>query len=606
MASAKYAELKQKNGPPKIRPVAKFVPRPTPPRAPSPPPPDPSYKLDDVFTTSEEPPRPSLLSNVPSTSSASTSSSISESLAKRKRLAAAKRTGSGTKPKTKPAAVDLVVASNPMNNPLDDLLVPLGPAKKQKLSSAAGTSSSFSSSSSKPDSAPFQKEAEKHRDQVQAKRANTDISKLENKPNLMLKSQADKNAQREDPEDVPLRKKPGAHVKPGSKSKSSSLITSRQAASTSRSYSNSPTPPPVDHVRKLPTPSPIPDYAQSVVPTPFTASTSKSKPTISAPPSDSHLHSRYAPDISGSERLNIWSIVYPMLKWNPSWLKEAMKANEPPPVVDRPQPIEHLKPFYEFFCEYHEIMHSPILFEMWESVLRDFREREQNRNNNKLFDRKLVMTGVETIADDERLWKINCEYLCEDSPFVVIPQEGDFVQVEVPTLQHESATHPSFAWVDTMEKIRIRKEMHVHPMLESMYGKSVWVGGKQTGLNVKLGIIIHKYLDTSVDVFKPLPCRILSSLISSIRQYQGLVVSPRSVLLPHILKPHDPEVFLPSLPPTPFKTTATDSSYNPSQTKAIQVSVNVMFQSTSAPKILLLQGPPGTGKSHTVRCICKY
>ena len=150
-----------------------------------------------------------------------------------------------------------------------------------------------------------------------------------------------------------------------------------------------------------------------------------------------------------------------------------------------------------------------------------------------------------------------------------------------------------------------RKDMTVHPMLQSLYGKAVWMAGKQTALQIRIGIIIHSYADTSVDVFKPLPCRILSSLIASIRQYQGLVVSPRSILLPHILKPHDPDVFAPSLPPTPWKSTATDSTYNPSQTKAIQVSVNVMFQSSAAPKILLLQGPPGTGKSHTVRCFCR-
>ena len=289
-----------------------------------------------------------------------------------------------------------------------------------------------------------------------------------------------------------------------------------------------------------------------------------------------------------------------MLIWNPSWLKEAAKANDPPPVVVRPQPIEDLKPFYDFFFEYHEIMHSPILFEMWESVKKGF----QN-NNNSSFNQKLVMTGIETVADDERLWKINCEYLCVDSPSVVIPKEGDFVQVEVPTRQPESATHSSFAYVNASDRIRIRKETRLHPSLTAMYGKYAWVGGKQTASRVKLGIIIRKYNNNnnnqmSVDVIKLLPCRVLCSLISSIRQYDGLVASPRSPLLPHILKPHDPEVFLPSLPPTPFKTTAADSDYNPSQAKAIQSSVNAMFQ--SAPKILLLQGPPGTGKSHTVGC----
>ena len=160
--------------------------------------------------------------------------------------------------------------------------------------------------------------------------------------------------------------------------------------------------------------------------------------------------------------------------------------------------------------------------------------------------------------------------------------------------------------MDAVEKIRIRQDMYVHPMLNSMYGKAVWAGGKRTALNIKLGLIIHSYSDTTVDVYKPLPCRVLSSLIASIRQYQGLVVSPRSIILPHILKPHDPEVFQPALPPSPFKMTAAESAFNPSQTRAIQVSVNVMFQSTSSPKVLLLQGPPGTGKSHTVSGVCIY
>ena len=235
---------------------------------------------------------------------------------------------------------------------------------------------------------------------------------------------------------------------------------------------------------------------------------------------------------------------------------------------------------------------------MWESVLRDF--RESSLQNKKGFNSKLVITGVETIVDDSRLWKLNCEYLCEDNPMIPLPQEGDFVETQVPTLQHESAIHPSFAWVDTMEKIRIRQDMYVPPLLNSMYAKSVWSSGKRTALHIKVGLIIHSYSDTTVDIYKPLPCQVLSSLIASIRQYQGLVVSPRSVLLPHILKPHDPEVFQPHLPSTPFKLSATDSSYNPSQTRAIQASVNVMFQSTSLPKIMLLQGPPGTGKSHTV------
>ena len=496
------------------------------------------------------------------------------------------------KTKKKAAAVEVSKPSNPMNNPLDDLLVPLGPAKKQKLNSGASTSSS------KADAAPFQKEAEKHRDKVQAKRSNTEINKIESKPNLMLKSPADKNTHRDSSEDPPPRKKPTANgplIKTGLKSKSSQLVTAHQVP---RAHSNSPTPPPIAQSRESSSPSPIPDYAKSLVPS-CPAIAAQTQPVPSRIPPVNKL----APDLSGSETLNIWSIVYPMLKWNPSWLKEALKATEPPPVLDRANvTLEQLKPCYDYFMEYHDIMHSPILFEMWESVLRDYRESEQQRNSNKkIFDQRLAMSSLEVVADDQRLWKLHCEYLCEDSPFATLPQEGDFVQVLVPTLQHHQATHPSFAWVDTVEKVRIRPEMHVNPLLTNMYGKSVWGGGKRTALNIKIGIIIHKYHDTSPDVYKPLPCRVVSSLISSIRQYAGLVVSPRSVLLPHILKPHDPEVFQPSLPASPFKTSASDSSYNPSQTRAIQASVNVMFQSTSAAKILLLQGPPGTGKSHTVR-----
>ena len=236
---------------------------------------------------------------------------------------------------------------------------------------------------------------------------------------------------------------------------------------------------------------------------------------------------------------------------------------------------------------------------MWESVLKDYRESEIQKGARKGFDQRLVITGVETITDDSRLWKLNCEYLCEDNPMIPVPQEGDFVQALVPTLKDESTTHPSFAWVDTMEKIRIRQDMFVHPMLNAMYAKPIWTAGKRTALNIKLGLIIHSYSDTTVDIYKPLPCRVLSSLIASIRQYQGLVTSPRSMLLPHILKPHDPEVFKPTVPATPFRL-ASDCVYNASQTKAIQTSVNAMFQSTNTPKILLLQGPPGTGKSHTV------
>ena len=59
---------------------------------------------------------------------------------------------------------------------------------------------------------------------------------------------------------------------------------------------------------------------------------------------------------------------------------------------------------------------------MWESVLRDFRERAQPKNAAKAFDRRLVISGVENIADDDRLWRLNCEYMCEDSPLVPVPQ----------------------------------------------------------------------------------------------------------------------------------------------------------------------------------------
>ena len=390
LAPGKLAELKQKNGP-KIRPPGKFVPRPTPPRPPASPPPTTSavasYKLDDVFTTSaEDAPVPTITPPIdPSLRSSSKAGSGTSTTTAAAASAAAKKTKLAVRKTKGKRVVDIPTPTNPMNNPLDDI-VPLGPAKKQKINDAGGGGGSSAGDASAPSSsstsstAPFKMAVEKHRTAVQAKRSKTEnISKLENKPNLMLKAPAEKTPTGVDlaDEDESRRKTNtnASVIKAGARSKASQLISQPNDLGigySTRAHSNSPTPPPLhpsaqqQHQQRHPqstinAATSLPDYAKCLGGgSASTVARSASSSAIhSAPPPSSRLIAD-APDISGSDRLNIWSIVYPMLRWNPTWLKEAIKATEPPPLLDRHAPPEKLKSTYEMFLEYHEIMHRLV------------------------------------------------------------------------------------------------------------------------------------------------------------------------------------------------------------------------------------------------------
>ncbi|XP_060540569.1 probable helicase senataxin isoform X1 [Pantherophis guttatus] len=99
---------------------------------------------------------------------------------------------------------------------------------------------------------------------------------------------------------------------------------------------------------------------------------------------------------------------------------------------------------------------------------------------------------------------------------------------------------------------------------------------------------------------KEVKCMVVSSLATTHRRFQALLMLNRSPLATPILSPSTPYFSPRDLNTEPEKSLPYMKDFNEGQRRAIESAYAMITQHPSSPKICLIHGPPGTGKSKVI------
>ncbi|XP_062867427.1 probable helicase senataxin [Trichomycterus rosablanca] len=117
-------------------------------------------------------------------------------------------------------------------------------------------------------------------------------------------------------------------------------------------------------------------------------------------------------------------------------------------------------------------------------------------------------------------------------------------------------------------------------------------GGQPSTLN----ITIQTHGNVSSVNSQPVSCKLLGSLVSTMREFKALCLLHRHIMTQPLLIP-DIKFLAPCEEAVP---NLDMPDYNRDQVKAINFGVAMVRRKEKTPKILLIHGPPGTGKSKTI------
>ncbi|KAK3585725.1 hypothetical protein CHS0354_020293 [Potamilus streckersoni] len=304
-----------------------------------------------------------------------------------------------------------------------------------------------------------------------------------------------------------------------------------------------------------------------------------------------------------------------LLKWNPVWLNEQKdkltKENrpaEPPPVAGEQRPFPLVEK-YSSFDEYcHMFMVPLLLYEAWECCFRDWKTRKDHKNT---ICHKMYQGGYLIDKEHQRSSCKIVEYVGhalitrEDWNGGRYINEGDLVWLNifgVMTYDNKNKSSqpdwfPQMAYVDSISiKTDGRSVLRVLKMIPQE-------GWKRPDMYVYMKFVFKIRWRKFRPVHEqPSEVHQISSIITTIRQYQALSLLPRSPLCQDILNPTCNLTFLDK---ETYVVPSLKIHYNSSQAEAIATITKMVLSPYVFPKICLLQGPPGTGKSYTIIALIK-
>ncbi|NXU10245.1 SETX helicase, partial [Pardalotus punctatus] len=101
-------------------------------------------------------------------------------------------------------------------------------------------------------------------------------------------------------------------------------------------------------------------------------------------------------------------------------------------------------------------------------------------------------------------------------------------------------------------------------------------------------------------IHKQVKCVVVGSLVTTRREFKGLLLLSRSPLAKPIINPSYNDFCPRDLPVASGSAASYMNEYNEDQKRAIETAYAMVKQHPGLPKICLIHGPPGTGKSKTI------
>ncbi|XP_028393069.1 probable helicase senataxin isoform X2 [Dendronephthya gigantea] len=270
-----------------------------------------------------------------------------------------------------------------------------------------------------------------------------------------------------------------------------------------------------------------------------------------------------------SKLLTVEELYYVILNWDPFMLMKQYNLE----IAN----CGKVKPTFESTDDYYSVFKPLLFLECWAQALREW---QQARNHKEDI---IVVKSVNDFVDRFLLVVCHQHVITTNKADDKFFRENDLVMLKL----KDENRKPLFAIVQS-----------ARPLCNSgppRGGNPPKSGVEDFDVSITLRLIPK---ERPLIVNEKIRCVFVTSLITTLRQWNGLMFFPRSLLARDILQPRINHCFNSSL--RTEKTDAAEQVYNKSQAAAINGTVAALRLPYPIPRISFIQGPPGTGKSHTI------
>ncbi|XP_072344698.1 probable helicase senataxin isoform X4 [Scyliorhinus torazame] len=315
---------------------------------------------------------------------------------------------------------------------------------------------------------------------------------------------------------------------------------------------------------------------RSSFPTPVTALTSSFPPL---PPGRSR---QVSPNINlgltEQQHRDQSYLINAILKWSYQMFDSFDQFGAPDSLCEfTPREVPERFQSYE---EYFHTFYPLLMLNLFEQLAQKLKESKQA---NKMVQNSLTLKNYRVEG------QINC------AEFQVFLRDYEF----------ERQLHPKeddvvFLWLPHNQNNYMQEEAEMMmnnpiPCISHISRTSRFSAGRDS--QTALYLTIRTRGNVSAVKNQPVRCAVIGSLVTTIRQFKGLLFLAKTPLIRPILSASFTYFTQRDLVESPKLSHADD--YNEYQQKAINVAY-AMVKQPRIPKVCLIQGPPGTGKSKTI------
>uniref|UniRef100_A0A8C5UFG1 Senataxin n=1 Tax=Malurus cyaneus samueli TaxID=2593467 RepID=A0A8C5UFG1_9PASS len=145
-------------------------------------------------------------------------------------------------------------------------------------------------------------------------------------------------------------------------------------------------------------------------------------------------------------------------------------------------------------------------------------------------------------------------------------------------------------------------ENHIvnHVGLVTRFSRASGYPNRQKEQQTACHLTVQTRGNLSFFIHKQVKCVVVGSLVTTHREFKGLLLLSRSPLAKPIINPSYNDFCPRDLPVTSGSAASYMNEYNEDQKRAIETAYAMLKQHPGLPKICLIHGPPGTGKSKTI------
>ncbi|XP_078082512.1 putative helicase senataxin isoform X2 [Mustelus asterias] len=315
---------------------------------------------------------------------------------------------------------------------------------------------------------------------------------------------------------------------------------------------------------------------QSSFPTPDTALTSTFAPP---PPGKSRQASpNLNLGLTGNQHRDQSYLINAVLKWSYQMFDSFDQFGAPDSLCEFPP-----RAVPERFQSYEEYFHTfcPLLMlNLFEQLAQKLKESKQTK---KMIQNSLTLKN----------YHVEGQIYCAE--FQVFLRDH-----EIEKQLHPKEDDVVFLWLPLNQNYYMQEEGEIMnnnpiPHISHISRTSRFSTGRDSQTILYLSIRTRG--NVSAVKNQPVKCAVIGSLVTTIRQFKGLLFLAQAPLIRPILSANFTYFTQRDLVEGPKLSNADD--YNEHQQKAINVAY-AMVKQPRIPKVCLIQGPPGTGKSKTI------